>query len=152
MTKLRYVLFLLVPFIFLGCPILYSDDDNDFYFTYEVEKTEYKKDESITLNYQCNFKDDDTEFRIFFSSYKIIDDNLDYEYLPAIHFEQPENISPFGNRLYYINIKRNENVTSLKDSIVFSISEPGTYRINVQLDKCTKGVLDGYSTFITITE
>ncbi|WP_143064158.1 hypothetical protein [Treponema bryantii] len=124
----------------------------------KLDKDSYAKNENITLTYYGYFEDsnDIGDLRIDFTVYKLINGENDFENLTEVDFENPENISSFSEGLYYVTIKENEEMSSFKDSIVFSINESGEYELFVAIGGSTYnhpyGGTQTFSFPITITE
>ncbi|MDY4901776.1 MAG: hypothetical protein SO116_02770 [Treponema sp.] len=83
-------------------------------------------------------------------------DEENNEKLHVLDFEDPEKISYYSKKRYYIVVKENEKLTSFNDSITFSINEPGDYKLFVDVyafsDAYFWGNTKDFTFPITVTE
>lgn len=137
MFKIRYVLCLLVPLLFISCE-KESLDTDDFHCKLDKEHWQYQKGENITLFYDGRFDDipDIGSFKIDFHVYNTVDGSpVDIQKLT---FPDSSPVSSYYDGEYYVIVKENEKLTDFKDKIVFSISEHGNYSMRIYMRGSTK--------------
>lgn len=153
----RFVLCLLVPFLFSSCGESVYLDMSGVHCELDKITASYQKDENITLSYYGSFGDssDTGSVGMYFCVYKIIEGER--ESLQKITFESDKVSAYHGyDGEYYVDIKKNEKLTEFYDSIILSISKAGNYELLIGIDgyseKHPYGGLKDFTFPIRITE
>lgn len=154
----RFVLCLLVPFLFSSCEDPYLD--MNVYCELDKLTATYEKDEPITVSYYGSFGDssDIGSLRILFYVYKITEGKS--EKYQKLNF--PESDSLYfvyyndNDGSYYVDIKEDEKMTDFDDSTVLIISEAGNYELSIAItgssEKHPHTSLEDFTFPIKITE
>ena len=155
MHKIKYILFLLIAFLFSSCGEIFLDLSD---VHYELDKSTYAVNEPITLSYYGSFEDSSAigYIKFYFTVSKLNED----EGCKVLKFADdytPGFVTGVDDGHYFDVIKDSEKMTSFREKITFSISEVGTYKMVVHFTGSTSepNHLSGCYTFtlpITITE
>ncbi len=152
MHKIKYILFLLIAFLFSSCGEIFLDLSD---VHCELDKSTYAVNEPITLSYYGSFEDSSAIGSLMFYFYVSGEEGI--QILTFYDDYQPGLTTDVDDGSYYTVIKECEKMTSFEDKIIFSISEVGTYKMVVHFTGSTSepNHLSGCYTFtlpITITE
>ena len=155
MHKIKYILFLLISFLFSSCGEIFLDLSD---VHYELDKSTYAVNEPITLSYYGSFEDSSAigYIKFYFTVSKLNED----EGCKVLKFADdytPGFVTGVDDGHYFDVIKDSEKMTSFREKITFSIDEPGKYNLAIYLTGSTSSPnhqrgSQMFSFHITITE